>query len=57
VSNFYDNLSSSGHFTGVDLGKTSEAPEGVSFSLTCKFQQAPEDAANAGIKPEPKPQG
>jgi Tfp pilus assembly protein PilN len=38
VSNFYDNLSASGYFTGVDLGKTSEAPEGVSFSLTCRFQ-------------------
>jgi Tfp pilus assembly protein PilN len=50
VSNFYDNLSSSGYFTGVDLGKTSEAPEGVSFSLTCKFQAAPE-------QPETKPQG
>lgn len=51
VSNFYDNLSSSGFFTGVDLGKTSEAPEGVSFSLTCRFQQA------APESPETKPQG
>lgn len=50
VSNFYDNLSSSGFFTGVDLGKTSEAPEGVSFSLSCRFQQAPAAA-------EGKPQG
>ncbi len=49
VSNFYDNLSSSGYFLGVTLGKTSEAPEGVSFSLTCRFQQ-PE-------APEAKPQG
>jgi Tfp pilus assembly protein PilN len=48
VSNFYDNLSASGFFTGVDLGKTSEASEGVSFSLTCKFQQAPEAAPDAG---------
>ena len=57
VSNFYDNLSSSGHFTGVDLGKTSEAPEGVSFSLTCKFQQAPEAAQATAGTSEPKPQG
>ena len=58
VSNFYDNLSSSGHFTGVDLGRTSEAPEGVSFSLTCKFQYqpAPESPPTAGAA-EPKPQG
>jgi len=49
VSNFYDNLSASGYFVGVNLGKTSEAPEGVSFSLTCRFQQ-PE-------APEVKPQG
>jgi Tfp pilus assembly protein PilN len=51
VSNFYDNLSSSGYFTGVDLGKTSEAPEGVSFSLTCRFQPPAEPAA------ETHPQG
>ncbi len=52
VSNFYDNLTASGYFIGVDLGKTSEAPEGVSFSLTCKFQQP------AGSGPVPaKPQG
>lgn len=51
VSNFYDNLSSSGFFTGVDLGKTSEAPEGVSFSLSCRFQPPAEPP------PETRPQG
>jgi len=49
VSNFYDNLSSSGYFLGVTLGKTSEATEGVSFSLTCRFQQRE--------GPEVKPEG
>ena len=51
VSNFYDNLSSSGFFIGVDLGKTSEAPEGVSFSLSCRFQPPAEPP------PETRPQG
>jgi Tfp pilus assembly protein PilN len=37
VSNFYDNLLASGYFTDVVLGKTSEVPEGVAFSLVCKF--------------------
>jgi len=37
VSNFYNNLTSSPFFTEVDLGTTSEATEGVSFSITCKF--------------------
>ena len=55
VSNFYDNLSSSGYFTGVDLGKTSEANEGVSFSLTCKFALAP--ATETAVAGEVKPQG
>lgn len=48
VSNFYDNLSASGYFTGVDLGKTSEAAEGVSFSLNCKFVAPPEAAEPSG---------
>jgi len=48
VSNFYDNLSSSGYFTGVDLGKTSEAPEGVSFSVSCRFQAPAEPAVETG---------
>jgi type IV pilus assembly protein PilN len=37
VSNFYNNLTSSPFFTEVDLGTTSEATEGVSFSITCRF--------------------
>jgi type IV pilus assembly protein PilN len=39
VSNLYDNLRQSGQFTDVVLGKTSEIPEGVSFSLTCRYAQ------------------
>jgi len=37
VSNFYRNLTSSGFFAEVTLGRTFEVPEGVSFSLTCQF--------------------
>ena len=37
VSNFYGNLSDSGYFGGVELGRTFEIPAGVSFSLTCSF--------------------
>lgn len=37
VSNFYKNLSSSGYFNDVTLGRTFEVKEGVSFSLTAKF--------------------
>ncbi len=40
VSNFYNNLATSGYFADVTLGKTSETKQGVSFSLTCIF--APE---------------
>lgn len=40
VSSFYKNLTSSGYFADVTLGKTFEVPEGVSFSMSCKF--APE---------------
>ncbi len=47
VSNFYDNLSASGYFTDVVLGKTAEVPEGVSFSLSCKFSSAKEAPAPA----------
>jgi type IV pilus assembly protein PilN len=38
VSNFYDNLNRSGYFSDVVLGKTAEVAEGVSFSLTCRFE-------------------
>jgi len=37
VSNFYSNLNDSGFFENVTLGRTFEVPEGVSFSLTCRF--------------------
>jgi Tfp pilus assembly protein PilN len=37
VSNFYSNLTDSGYFTDVELGRTFEVPAGVSFSLTCNF--------------------
>ena len=48
VSNFYNNLTASGWFDEVVMGKASEITEGVSFSLTCKFkppQAAPETSA------------
>ncbi len=44
VSNFYGNLNDSGHFLDVTLGRTFEVPEGVSFSLTCRF---------GGVRSEP----
>jgi type IV pilus assembly protein PilN len=50
VSNFYDSLNASGYFSDVVLGKTAEVPEGVSFSLSCKFALQKEAAA-------PAPQG
>jgi type IV pilus assembly protein PilN len=37
VSNFYSNLSGSGFFSDVNLGRTFQVPEGVAFSLTCQF--------------------
>jgi len=37
VSNFYTNLTDSGFFTDVELGRTFEVQAGVSFSLTCTF--------------------
>jgi len=46
VSNFYENLNGSGQFANVSLGRVFEVPEGVSFSLSCRFtgvgQAAPE---------------
>ena len=50
VSNFYNNLAGCGWFDDVVMGKASEIPEGVGFSLTCKFklpQAAPEAGAEA----------
>ena len=46
VSNFYGNLNDSGYFNEVTLGRTFEVPEGVSFSLTCRF---------AGVSPPAAP--
>lgn len=37
VSGFYKNLSHSGRFSEVTLGRTFEIADGVSFSLTCKY--------------------
>jgi Tfp pilus assembly protein PilN len=37
VSNFYTNLTESGYFSNVSLGRTFEVPEGVAFSLSCSF--------------------
>ena len=50
VSNFYNNLAACGWFDDVVMGKASEIPEGVGFSLTCTFktpQAAPEAGAEA----------
>jgi len=43
VSNFYVNLSESGFFQDVTLGRTFEVPEGVAFSLTSRFVGPAED--------------
>lgn len=45
VSNFYDNLLASGQFTDVVMGKASEVPEGVAFSLACRFAPPAAEAA------------
>lgn len=37
VSNFYTNLTQSGNFRDVNLGRTFEVPEGVAFSLSASF--------------------
>ena len=44
VSNFYRNLSNSGYFAAVTLGRTFEVPEGVAFSLTCQFATERQDS-------------
>jgi len=56
VSNLYDNLRASGQFSDVVLGKTVEIPEGVSFSLTCRYAPpgAPA-AADAAAADAPRP--
>jgi Tfp pilus assembly protein PilN len=47
VSNFYGNLNESGYFKDVTLGRTFEVPEGVSFSLTCRFVGVQSEPAEA----------
>ena len=47
VSNFYGNLNESGYFKDVTLGRTFEVPEGVSFSLTCRFGGVPSEPTEA----------
>ena len=37
VSNFYENLTGSGYFGGVNLGRVFQVPEGVSFSISAQF--------------------
>jgi Tfp pilus assembly protein PilN len=49
VSNFYNNLAACGWFDDVVMGKVSEIPEGVAFSLTCTFK-APQAAPEAGVE-------
>jgi Tfp pilus assembly protein PilN len=45
VSNFYENLNGSGYFSDVSLGRVFEVPEGVSFSLTCRFSGVGQEEA------------
>ena len=52
VSNFYENLGGSGYFSDVNLGRVFEVPEGVSFSLSCRFTGVGGDAT-----PEPPAEG
>jgi len=56
VSNFYNNLNSSRYFQNVVLGPISSIPEGVTFSLTCRFlpqPAAPTGGADAADVPPP----
>lgn len=48
VSNFYSNLTDSGYFANVELGRTFEVPAGVSFSLTCSFSRQRITEARSG---------
>jgi hypothetical protein len=47
VTNFYNNLSESGYFGTVTLGRVYEVQEGVAFGITCSF---------SGLNPQPQPQ-
>jgi Tfp pilus assembly protein PilN len=52
VSNFYENLSGSGYFSDVNMGRVFEVPEGVSFSLSTRFTGVADTTA-----PESPPEG
>ena len=56
VSNLYDNLRTSGQFSDVVLGKTTEISDGVSFSLTCRFSPPGTAPADSGAAAPPAPQ-
>jgi len=47
VSNFYNNLTGSGYFKNVVLGRASEGPTGVGFTLNCTFAPPSEAPAPA----------
>ena len=47
VSNFYNNLIASGHFADVAMGRASEVPEGVTFTLQCRYAPPQAGAAPA----------
>ena len=53
VSNFYNNLTGSKFFDQVVLGPIVSTPQGITFSLTCKFLPsavaAEEDQASTGL--------
>jgi len=53
VSNFYNNLTGSKFFDQVVLGPIAQTPQGITFSLTCKFLPsavpAEGDQASAGL--------
>lgn len=48
VTNFYNNLTGSGYFANVSLGRVFEVQEGVAFSMTCGF------SGLAAAEPEPQ---
>jgi type IV pilus assembly protein PilN len=56
VSNFYNNLKDSPFFINVVMGATKKVPEGVSFSLSTRFQPPqPQEAPQAQAKRPGKP--
>jgi type IV pilus assembly protein PilN len=69
VTNFYNNLAASGHFTTVTMGKVFAVKEGVTFGLSCGFaglggaeaavaKKTPDaKAKKPSAKPQAKPRG